>query len=65
MDVVTAIKTDHSAITLEIDSLDDQQRGPSFWKFNNSLLGLLDDPLFVQRLRENADGLMKLISVLT
>ena len=50
VDIVTAIRTDHSAITLEIDSLNDQQRGPSFWKFNNSLL---DDALFVQRLREN------------
>ncbi|XP_068716927.1 chromosome transmission fidelity protein 18 homolog [Montipora capricornis] len=50
VDIVTAIRTDHSAITLEIDSLDDQQRGPSFWKFNNNLL---DDALFVQRLCEN------------
>ena len=49
VDIVTAIRTDHSAITLEIDSLDDQQRGPSFWKFINSLL---DDALFIQRLRE-------------
>ena len=37
-EILTSIKTDHLAITLEIDSLDDQQRGPSFWKFNNSLL---------------------------
>ena len=50
MVTVTAIRIDHSAITLEIDSLDDQQRGPSFWKFNNSLWA---DTLFVQRLREN------------
>ena len=50
VDIVTAIKTDHHAGTLEIDSVDNQQRGPSFWKFNNSLL---DDVLFVERLREN------------
>ena len=50
VDIVTAIRTDHHAITLEIDSLNDQQRGPSFWKFNNSLL---DDAFFVERLREN------------
>ena len=50
VDIVTAIRTDHHAITLEIDSINDQQRGPSFWKFNNSLL---DDDLFVERLREN------------
>ena len=50
VDIVTAIKTDHHVITLEIDSVDDQKRGPSFWKFNNSLL---DDVLFVERLRKN------------
>ena len=37
-------------ITLEIDSADDQQCGPSFWKSNNSLL---DDVLFVEHLCEN------------
>ena len=47
---MTAIRTDHHTITLEIDSLDNQQHGPSFWKFNNSLL---DHALFVERLREN------------
>ena len=50
VDIVTAIKTDHHAITLEIDSVDDQQPGPSFWKYNDSLL---DDVLFVERLYEN------------
>ena len=50
VDIVTAIRTDHHAITLEIDSLSDQQRGPSFWKFNNSLF---DDAFFVESLREN------------
>ena len=45
--IVTSIKTDHLAITLKIDSLDDQQRGPSI--LNNSLL---EDPVFVQSLRE-------------
>ena len=49
VDIVTAIRTDHHAIALEIDSLNDQQRGPSFWKFNNSHL---DDAFFVERLRE-------------
>lgn len=50
VDIVTAIKTDHHAVTLEIDSVDDQQHGPFFWKFKNSLL---DDILFLERLREN------------
>ena len=44
VDIVTAIRTDHHAITLEIDSLNDQQRGPSFWKFNSSVL---DDAFFI------------------
>ena len=47
---MTAIKMDHDAVTLEIDGVDDQQRGPSFWKFNNSLL---DNILFVEHLCEN------------
>ena len=42
IDIITSIKTDHSAIVLEVDSMADQPRGPSFWKFNNSLL---DDPM--------------------
>ena len=45
VDIVTATRTDHLAITLEIDSLDDQQHGSFFWKFNNSLL---DDALLRQ-----------------
>ena len=59
IDIVTAIKTDHSAVFLEIDSLTDHPRGPSFWKFNNSLL---DDPTFVQGLRENYPLWLKEIS---
>ena len=50
IDIITSIKTDHSAIVLEEDSMADPPRGPSFWKFNNSLL---DDPIFVQSMRVN------------
>ena len=32
------IKSDHSAITLSINGIDDSKRGPSFWKFNCSLV---------------------------
>ena len=49
IDIITSIKN-HSAIVLEVDSMADQPRGPSFWKFNNSLL---DDPIFVQSMRVN------------
>lgn len=43
VDIVKAIKTDHSAIVLETDSLNDQQRVPSFWKLDS----LLQDPMYV------------------
>ena len=39
--------TDHSAITLTLQSKGYAQRGPGFWKFNNSLL---DDHDFVDQL---------------
>ena len=39
--------TDHSAITLTLQSKGHTQRGPGFWKFNNSLL---DDIAFVEQL---------------
>ena len=44
-DIITAIKTDHSAITLDIDRISDTCHGPSFWKFNNSLL---DDEVYLK-----------------
>ena len=37
-DIVPAIKSDHSAITLSINGIQSQVHGPSFWKFNASLL---------------------------
>ena len=37
-DIVPSIKSDHSAILLSINGIDEQIRGPSFWKFNVSLL---------------------------
>ena len=32
-----AIRTDHSAIVISFNSLDEQIRGSSYWKFNSSL----------------------------
>ena len=37
-DIIPAIKSDHSAITLLLNSLEKQSHGPSYWKFNSSLL---------------------------
>ena len=35
---VPAIRTDHSAIIISFNSLDEPRRGPSYWKFNSSLV---------------------------
>jgi len=42
--IIPAIKMDHSAITLTLNSIDRQPFGPSYWKFNCSLL---DDAAYV------------------
>ena len=46
-EIKTSTLTDHSAITLTLQSKGYVQRGPGFWKFNNSLL---DDHDFVDQL---------------
>ena len=38
VEIVTAIRSDHSAITLSVNGLDENDRGPSFWKFNSDLI---------------------------
>ena len=38
VEIITAIKSDHSAIALSINGLDENERGPSFWKFNSTLI---------------------------
>ena len=43
-DIVPSIKSDHSAITLQINSIEDKVHGPSHWIFNSSLL---DDDNYV------------------
>ena len=38
VDIIPSIKTDHSAIILEIEEIQACGRGPGFWKLNTSLL---------------------------
>ena len=38
VDIIPAIRTDHSAVTMDINKIEQKVRGPSFWKFNSSLL---------------------------
>jgi len=35
--IISSIKSDHLAITLIFNSIEEQKRGPSHWKFNSSL----------------------------
>ena len=37
-DIKPSIKSDHSAITLLINGVGGGERGPSFWKFNSTLV---------------------------
>ena len=36
--IKTAVRTDHSAIVISFNSLDEQMRGPCYWKINSSLM---------------------------
>ena len=35
---MSAIRSDHSAIALSVNSLEENERGQSFWKFNSTLI---------------------------
>ena len=37
VDIIPSIKSDHSAVVLSINGIENQSHGPSFWKFNSSL----------------------------
>ena len=43
-DVIPSLKSDHSAIVLSRNGIENSPRGPSFWKLNSSLL---DDKKYV------------------
>ena len=50
IDIVPAIKTDHSAITLQLHKIEDGKKGPGFWKMNSSML---NDTSFIQKMDEH------------
>ena len=37
-DIIPAIRTDHAAISIEISELENEQKGPGYWKMNCSML---------------------------
>ena len=50
-DIIPSINSDHSAIILHFNNIDRQKHGPSFWKFNASLL---NDENFVLLINQSA-----------
>ena len=55
-DIIPWINSDHSAIFLHLNSLDKPEYGPSFWKFNASLI---DDDDFVTLINESVPMWLK------
>ena len=61
LDIVSAIKTDHSALTLQLHKIEEGAKGPGFWKMNTSML---NDVAYIDEVkkkilmwREEAKGL--------
>ena len=52
VNIIAAIRTDHSAIFLHLQEIEKCQRGPGFWKMNTSLL---PDENFGQKMKEKQD----------
>lgn len=50
VDIFPSINSDHSAIVLSSSSIEEQRHGPSYWKFNTSLL---DDHDFIELIAES------------
>ena len=48
LDIIPTIHSDHSAITLSFQTINSANRGPGFWKLNNSLL---KDKAYIEEIR--------------
>ena len=48
-EIASAIRTDHDAISLEFGELENERKGPGFWKMNVSLL---DDEKYINNVTE-------------
>jgi len=62
VDVISSLKSDHSAIVLSINGIEIRSRGPSFWKLNSNLLddkecvfNLMKYPLWNDEFKEVTD----------
>lgn len=52
VDIIAALKTDHSAIVLHLQGFEESKKGPGFWKMNTSLLS---DENFIQLMKTNLE----------
>ena len=50
VDLIASTKSNHSAITLALNGIDESKGGPSFWKFNSTLV---NDNEYCQLLDKN------------
>ena len=50
VDIVSAIKTDHSAIILQLHKIEEEVKGPGFWKMNTSIL---NDAAYIEEVKKN------------
>ena len=48
MDIIPSVQSDHSVLKLKISHINERTRGPSSWKFNNSLV---HDSNFVEQIK--------------
>ena len=55
-DVIPSVNTDHSAVYLQIRVLNENRRGRSYWKFNNSLLS---DNVYVEKMNKEIERCKK------
>ena len=59
--IKTAVRTDHSAIIISFNKLDEQMRGPSLWRINSNLM---EDEDYVSAINEkNPEWLAELNEV--
>ncbi len=61
VDIVPSIRSDHSAITMKFQTLPNVKKGPSFWKFNGSLL---EDSEYTDQMRANLSSWADVHSVI-
>ena len=52
VDIIAAIKTDHAAIVLHLQGVEETKKGPGFWKMNTSLLS---DEKIIQLMKTNLE----------